>query len=123
MYSNIQVKSDSVKSAKSNPDWILAAVSETKCVWYVKSRTIPVSIHEPGLYMFDSNVFVIATNSHERPLTRWRVSTRSLIGTLSNTPSVATRMTSPLHTGKVVVLADSGLSHSTSVWPVGGSES
>lgn len=55
--------------------------------------------------------------------TSLNVSTNSFIGTLSNTPSVATRIMSPLSTGKFIVSADSGLSLSTLSKPGGGSES
>lgn len=60
---------------------------------------------------------------HSPALTSFNVSSSSSVGTLSKTPSVATRMTSPSLTGKLSVSADSGLSLSTlAPWPGGGSD-
>lgn len=62
------------------------------------------------------------SSSNDRSqLTVFNISRSKSVGTLSKTPSVAARMTSPFSTGKLWASADSGLSLST-FWPGGGSD-
>lgn len=54
-------------------------------------------------------------------LTVSNISRSKSVGTLSKTPSVAAKITSPFSTGKLNESADSGLSLKT-FWPGGGSD-
>lgn len=55
-------------------------------------------------------------------LTDFNVSNNNFFGTLSKTPSVATKITSPSSTGNDKLSADSGLSDSTLSRPGGGKD-